>query len=525
MEPMLRSLFGIVFAMVFALCGVNRSYAVPELRAASPMPDTLMLWVMDQDINTGSILQNLMQKYTRQSGQPVKIRFLDWGSAFVELNKVLSTEALPGTDFPDVVQLGSSWVPYFAKAGLIAPLGDLLDAVDTSRFYPEAMKSAHIGRDITVYSLPWFLDVRGLFVNERLWLELGLHDSEIETYSQFFGVLRAVAEAKVVNGDGVPVVPFEFGVKDDWTGYQQLSPFLWNFGGDFVTETEQGYRSALVDSLSLVGLRHYLKLLYDQDISPYNLKENSSEAANRFVRSEQLILFGTSEFIRKVEFDTEVGGLKESPLAKDGLISVTSPKGPVGNFTFVGGSHLTLPKNANPAKRAAARDLFLFMVRADNIDYYSRQSGFIPPDGSLIRIWMQDSRYNNLINGLEHNGRSCENIPEWSEIEMVVNDMVNAIARNIAQGGSDVQRMTARLVVETHEKINGILKHKESAVKDLSSKVEESLMQPVEEIKYAKDLGVPERNSEISLRLVIVSALGDIAVVLLFVYMLRVRKR
>ncbi len=526
MSPMLRSFWGITFAMVFALCGVGRSYAVPELRAAPPAPDTLVLWVMDQDINTGTILQKLMQKYTRQSGLPVKIRFLDWGSAFVELNKMLSTEALPGTDYPDVVQLGSSWVPYFAKAGLIAPLGDLLDAVDTSRFYPEAMKSAHIGRDTTVYSLPWFLDVRGFFVNERLWLELGLHDSEIETYSQFFGVLRAVADAKVVNSDGVPVVPFEFGVKDDWTGYQQLAPFLWNFGGAFVTETEQGYRSALVDSLSLVGLRHYLKLLRDQDISPYNLKENSSEAADRFVRSEQLILFGTSEFIRKVEFDKDVGGLKESPLAKDGLISVTAPKGPVGNFTFVGGSHLTLPMNANPAKRAAARDLFLFMVRADNIDYYSRQSGFIPPDGSLIRIWMQDSRYNSLINGLENNGRSCQNIPEWSEIEMAVNGMVNAIARSIVQGDSNVQRMTAKLVMETHEKINAILKHNESSARnDILAKVEMSLMQPVEETRYAKDLGIPEERSKISLRLVIISLLGFVAAVLLLVYMVRVRKR
>jgi multiple sugar transport system substrate-binding protein len=280
-----------------------------------------------------------------------------------------------------------------------------------------------------------------------------------------------------------------------------------------------------VDSLSLVGLRHYLKLLRDQDISPYNLKENSSEAADRFVRSEQLILFGTSEFIRKVEFDKDVGGLKESPLAKDGLISVTAPKGPVGNFTFVGGSHLTLPMNANPAKRAAARDLFLFMVRADNIDYYSRQSGFIPPDGSLIRIWMQDSRYNSLINGLENNGRSCQNIPEWSEIEMAVNAMVNAIAKNIALGQSDVNSVTAGLVLGTHEKINGILKRSEPPAKDLLAKVEMSLMQPVEETRYAKDLGIPEERSEISLRLVIISLLGFVAAVLLLVYMVRVRKR
>ena len=259
---MKKHIFGIaLFLVSLALCGTAQ--AVPELRAMPTPPDTLVLWVMDQDINAGTALQKLMKKYTRQSGIPVKIRFLDWGSAFAELNKVLVNEAGEGNDYPDVLQLGSTWVPYFAKAGLIKPVDEMIDAVDTSRFYPEAMKSAHIGRDSVVYAIPWFLDIRGFFANERIWLELGLHDSEIETYPKFYGVLRAISEAKVANRQGMEVAPFEFGVKEDWTGYQQMSPFLWNFGGDFVVETEKGYRSALADSLTLVGLRHYLKLLRD----------------------------------------------------------------------------------------------------------------------------------------------------------------------------------------------------------------------------------------------------------------------
>ena len=523
---MLKRIYGIaLFVMVLALAGVVPAFAVPELRAAPPHPDTLVLWVMDQDINTGTALQKLMRKYSQRSGVPVKIRFLDWGAAFAELNKVLATEAGSGTDYPDVLQLGSTWVPYFAKAGLISPLTEMLDAVDTSRFYPEMMKASHIGRDTVVYSIPWFLDVRGFFANERVWLELGLHDSEIETYPQFFGVLRAIAEAKVQNRAGGLVVPFEFGVKDDWTGYQQMSPFLWNFGGDFVAETDSGYRSALADSSTLVGLRHYLKLLHDKDVSPHNLHENSSSAADRFVRSEQLLIFGTPELIRKIEFDSDIGGLKESPIAKDGLISVSAPGGPVGNFTFVGGSHLVLPKNGNRSKRKLANDLFLFMVRADNIDYYSRQSGFIPPDASLIRIWMQDPRYNHLITGLEQNGRSCQNIPEWSEIEMMVNSMVSSIARNIAQGDTDVHETTARLVLQTHEKINRLFGLKDADRAAVRNRIKNALMQPVEEKKYDKGLSYVSDAPKFSPRLIVVVSLGAVAIILLLIFMIRFRKR
>ena len=523
---MLKRIYGIaLFVMVLALAGVVPAFAVPELRAAPPHPDTLVLWVMDQDINTGTALQKLMRKYTQRSGVPVKIRFLDWGTAFAELNKVLATEAGSGTDYPDVLQLGSTWVPYFAKAGLISPLTEMLDAVDTSRFYPEMMKASHIGRDTVVYSIPWFLDVRGFFANERVWLELGLHDSEIETYPQFFGVLRAIAEAKVQNRAGGLVVPFEFGVKDDWTGYQQMSPFLWNFGGDFVAETDSGYRSALADSSTLVGLRHYLKLLHDKDVSPHNLHENSSSAADRFVRSEQLLIFGTPELIRKIEFDTDLGGLMDSPLAKDGIITVAGPKGPFGNHSFVGGSHLTLPKNANPIKRNSAYDLFLFMLRADNIDYYSRQCGFIPPDRGLIRIWMQDPRYNHLIEGLENHGRSTQNIPEWSEIEMSVNGMVSAIAASLLKNAPDVDDEIARFVFDTHQKINSILGYKslepEAAVKE---RVRTLLLQPVDEFKYAKGLGVVKGESEWSIRLIVVISLGVLAVAMMLVYAFRIRK-
>ena len=523
---MFKRIYGIaVFVAVLALGGAVPVHAVPELRAMPSGADTLVLWVMDQDMNTGATLQKLMRKYSHQSGIPVKIRFLDWGSAFSELNKVLATEAGSGTDFPDVLQLGSSWVPYFAKAGLIAPVSDLLDVVDTSRFYPEAMKAAHIGHDSVFYAIPWFLDVRGFFANERLWLELGLHDSEIDTYPKFYGVLRAVAEANVVNRHGVPVVPFEFGVKDDWTGYQQMSPFLWNFGGDFVAETETGYRSALADSSTLVGLRHYLKLLRDQDVSPYNLKENSSQSADRFVRSEQLLIFGTTELIRKVEFDNDLGGLMDSPIAKDGLTTVSTPSGPAGSFTFVGGSHLTLPKNANPAKLQRAQDLFLFMLRADNIDFYSRKTGFLPPDKGLIRIWMQDARYGHLVEGLEHHGRSCQNIPEWSEIEMTVNGMVSSIAANLLKNASDVNEVTARLVLNAHQKISRILGYESSEKTSVvNERIRMSLMQPVEEQKYDKGVSVVEDSPRFSLRLIVVLSLGVIAIVLLIVLLIRFRK-
>ena len=191
----------------------------------------------------------------------------------------------------------------------------------------------------------------------------------------------------------------------------------------------------------------------------------------------------------------------------------------------MGGSHLTLPKNANPIKRNSAYDLFLFMLRADNIDYYSRQCGFIPPDRGLIRIWMQDPRYNHLIEGLENHGRSTQNIPEWSEIEMSVNGMVSAIAASLLKNAPDVDDEIARFVFDTHQKINSILGYNSpETVAAVKERVRKLLLQPVDEFKYAKGLGVVKGESEWSIRLIVVISLGVLAVAMMLVYAFRIRK-
>jgi multiple sugar transport system substrate-binding protein len=138
---------------------------------------------------------------------------------------------------------------------------------------------------------------------------------------------------------------------------------------------------------------------------------------------------------------------------------------------------------------------------------------------------MQDPRYNHLITGLEQNGRSCQNIPEWSEIEMMVNSMVSSIARNIAQGDTDVHETTARLVLQTHEKINRLFGLKDADRAAVRNRIKNALMQPVEEKKYDKGLSYVSDAPKFSPRLIVVVSLGAVAIILLLIFMIRFRKR
>ena len=108
---------------------------------------------------------------------------------------------------------------------------------------------------------------------------------------------------------------------------------------------------------------------------------------------------------------------------------------------------------------------------------------------------------------------------------MMVNGMVNAIGKNILNNASGASEETARLVFETHEKINRVLgyadKSDRAAVRE---RIRLSLMQPVEEIRYEKGIG-SETSSGFSVRLIVMISLAFVAVILLILALVVFRKR
>ena len=108
---------------------------------------------------------------------------------------------------------------------------------------------------------------------------------------------------------------------------------------------------------------------------------------------------------------------------------------------------------------------------------------------------------------------------------MTVNGMVSSIAANLLKNASDVNEVTARLVLNAHQKINRILGYESSEKTSVvNERIRMSLMQPVEEQKYDKGVSVVEDSPRFSLRLIVVLSLGVIAIVLLIVLLIRFRK-
>jgi multiple sugar transport system substrate-binding protein len=190
------------------------------------------------------------------------------------------------------------------------------------------------------------------------------------------------------------------------------------------------------------------------------LYENSSDNADGFVRAERVIHYGTSELIKQLDYPVEVGGLANSAIAKDGIKVLNLPSGTHGRFSFMGGSHLALGHKKDSSKYALAEQLLAYMLRADNIDAFSRQVGFLPADRSILHIWNRDSRYSKLVAELEHS-RSFPNIPEWGEVEKVLIDLSNSMGALFVNTKHKKQRSAslAKLVYDANAKINALLSY------------------------------------------------------------------
>lgn len=460
------------------LLAASVTQAGTDAAKAAGASDTVSLWVMDNGLGSQRALARLIRKFQRETSIPVQVRFLNWGEAFGEI-----TAALDSGRGPDVLQLGSTWVPYFAVSGKIAPLVPLLNKIDSTRFFKESFKSSHVALDSNVYSFPWFVDVRALYVNENMWKDLALKEGEVDTYVEFVGALRALS--RMQRDSATKVAPFALPGNGDWTGPQHMAPFIWSYGGDFLVLDSSGYRSALLDSTTLAGLNYFLKIFGDRELSPYGLNENSVESTNRFIRSEQLFMYGTSEIIKQMEISNEEGGLKESPITADGIAIVNPLEGPAGKVGFVGGSHLTL----SPNHKAAGEALLQFLLRADNMDAYTRQVGFLPADESIVNIWRKDSRYSQLIETMK-TGKSFPNIPEWVAVEETLIELSNslgALYRDVPPSPSR-NRQVAELLWNAHQRIELAVGHRSTLEKGKTLPYIERVLFSVTEEKIPETL-------------------------------------
>jgi len=399
-----------------------RSIALGALLAVSSAlaVEPLTVWIMPNGASPQEKLEQRLKIYSKKTGIPTKVQVLDWGEAWNRISTALAT----GTDAPDVLQLGTTWIAYFGSRNEIKPLNPWLDKIDPNRFVPVSWNTTHLESDTTIYSVPWFIDIRPLLANKRVLQANGISKESVSTYSGFVNALRKVNSKKEILEDGAQVRAYAFPGKSDWNIPHNFAPWIWSNGGSFISKDESGkWHANILTEATVQGIAKYLYFVLDSLVTPEVLQTNTAEVAQRFNAGELAFIVNTAEIVMQTRFEGAKGGLSEAKIGSDSIVVLPIPSGKAGSCSFIGGSNLAIPAKNN---RPEAMDLLLYLTNDENLDAYTKQIGFLPPSNKVLAYWAADEEYKQLVKALE-TGKAYYAIPEWGDIEQSLVAMFSAV--------------------------------------------------------------------------------------------------
>ncbi|HEX2484484.1 MAG TPA: extracellular solute-binding protein, partial [Myxococcota bacterium] len=129
---------------------------------------TLELWAMGRE---GEAVRELLPAFeAREPGVRVRVQQVPWSAAHEKLLTAFVAGALP-----DLVQVGTTWIPELAALGALEPLDARLaaaePALDRADFFAGALDAASEGG--VTWALPWYADTRLLFYRRDVFAAAG----------------------------------------------------------------------------------------------------------------------------------------------------------------------------------------------------------------------------------------------------------------------------------------------------------------------------------------------------------------
>jgi multiple sugar transport system substrate-binding protein len=149
--------------------------------------ETVELWAMGRE---GEALRALLPAFEASApGLRVRVQQIPWSAA----HEKLLTAFVAGS-LPDLLQVGTTWIPELAALGALEPLDARLAAAARSHphedFFPGALEAAREGG--TTWALPWYADTRLLFYRSDLLAAAGV-DTAPRTWGEWKRALAAAA--------------------------------------------------------------------------------------------------------------------------------------------------------------------------------------------------------------------------------------------------------------------------------------------------------------------------------------------
>jgi len=229
----------------------NRKQAASNLTVLNTtvdwMVDQLVVWNSEFNLPNWSLIcgqektLKALGQFAKENNVDLRVRFLTWKTIISGLENELSSRPKSALGeinrVPDVVQIGSTWVPYFAEKKILLPAEN-----------PSGKLSWRKIDDVPV-SLPFTIDVRLMFYWKKLPGSSKPFRDILKNPSGWQGIVDALSE--LVLDEDNPAPPMVMPVGLTFNLFHDFVPLVWASGVPFFVETIFGTRTNMSDQVSL----------------------------------------------------------------------------------------------------------------------------------------------------------------------------------------------------------------------------------------------------------------------------------
>ncbi|MCC3374287.1 sugar ABC transporter substrate-binding protein [Cohnella sp. REN36] len=370
---------------------------------------TINVWGMGEEAKTlptvAAAFENENPKIT------IKVQALPWDQGH---DKLLT--AIASKKGPDVIQMGTSWIPEFAEAGALADLAPYVEQypeMKPENFYEGAVAAGKSGDKYV--SSPWYVETRVLYYRADLLKEAG-YDKAPQTWEE----LSDAAQKLAARGKG------KYGISID--PKEQSLGFMFSRQNGAKWFTEDGKPNFSDDKF--VEAVKYINSFYQNGSAPKDLGLDIVPAFKEGI----LPMFISGPWMIKLIQD-------QAPEIEGKWAMAVLPK-KENNISLLGGSNLSIFEYSQ--NKDAAAKFIAFMSKPETQLKWMEQTSSLP---AATAAWenekLKNDEFYKVIGEQLKAAQPMPVIPAWAQISESYLKHFEAIYRSNADVKKELEAFNA----------------------------------------------------------------------------------
>ncbi|MGN5631351.1 extracellular solute-binding protein [Streptomyces sp. AC154] len=377
---------GMVFGM--AACGSDDDSGDGKKAGAEGYAgQTLTVWTMSGS-NPPGWTKTVTDEFEKKTKAKLKIEVQEWNGIQQKV-----TTALSESNPPDVLEIGNTQTPAYAKTGGLAELADVKKEIGGD--WPDSINAPSVfeGKQ---YALPWYFGNRVVMYNKKVFKDAGITETP-KTRADLFKAFDAIKK----KGDAEPIyLPGQ-----NWYFFDGL---LVGQGVEPVKKEGDKYVSNLSDPKVAAAMDVY-KQYQSYSKAPKDKDEATPQQAEVFAKGKTGAI---------IAMGYEAGtAIKANPkLEKDiGFFTIPGETADKPEGVFLGGSNFAVA--AGSKKQDLAKEFLKIALSEANDGALVKEAGWTPKSEAMQKFAVGQPAAEAAGPAAAKSGGTTPLIPEWAPVE------------------------------------------------------------------------------------------------------------